>query len=304
MLVLADRWRSEPRPAPTGERANTLPLAGVRVLEIATIIAAPLGASLLADLGAEVTKVEQIGGDPYRGMLLGVGSARVNAGKRSISLDLKSAEGKNIVLELAARADILIHNYRPGVPERLGIGYEQIAAVNPEIVYLQSNGYGPDGPSAQRPSTHPIPGAAMGGVLYQMGERVYPTNPYLFHELRTWARRLMRANEVNPDPNTAMVVASSALLGLVARQRTGEGQRVLMDMFGANAYANHDDFLSYPGKPSRLMPDETLLGLGPTYRLYRCADDHWVFLALTRDSERARFVSALENARRGPAFGN
>jgi len=272
-----------------------LPLAGVKVLEIATIIAAPFGASLLADLGAEVIKIEQIGGDPYRGMLLGVGSSRVNAGKRSISLNLKSKQGKRIVLELAKTADVLIHNYRPSVPERLGIGYDTVSATNPDIIYLQSNGYGPDGPGAQRPSTHPVPGAAMGGVLYQMGEQV-PDTLQDIDGLRLWTRRLMRANELNPDPNTALVVATSALLGLVARARTGTGQRILMDMFGANAYANHDDFLSYPGKAARSLPDAELRGLSATYRLYKCSDEHWVFLAMTKAREHKRFLAALASA--------
>lgn len=294
------RWQArEHQPSDPGSGA--LPLAGIKVVEVATIIAAPMGASLLADMGAEVIKVEQIGGDPYRGLGRGVGSARVNAGKRSISVDLKSEAGKAIVLGLLKDADVMIHNYRPGVPERLGIGYEQVAAINPAIVYLQSNGYGPKGPGAQRPSTHPIPGAAMGGVMYQMGGRV-PSALQDIDGLRLWTRRLMRANEVNPDPNTAMVVLSSTLLGLAARQRTGTGQRILMDMFGANAYANHDDFLSYPGKPQRAMLDELGHGLSTTYRLYRCRDDSWVFLALVNPRERQRFLQALSESKiAGPA---
>ena len=288
----SDRWRTDPRPRPEVNNAEKLPLAGVRVLEIATIIAAPLGASFLADMGAEVTKIEQVNGDPYREFAMGVGSARVNAGKRSISLNLKSPEGQAIAVKLAAEANVLIHNYRPGVPEKLGIGYDQIAAVNPNIVYLQVNGYGPDGPGAQRPSTHPIPGAAMGGVLYQMGDRI-PAEQQDIPALRTWTRRLMRANELNPDPNTAMVVCSSALLGLNALNRTGEGQRILIDMFGANAYANHDDFLAYPGKPLRTMPDEGLHGLHPTYRLYAAAEEQWVFLAIPEAKEKRRFVERL-----------
>ena len=288
----SDRWRTDPRPRPEANNAEKLPLAGVRVLEIATIIAAPLGASFLADMGAEVTKIEQVNGDPYREFAMGVGSARVTAGKRSISLNLKSPEGQAIAVKLAAEANVLIHNYRPGVPEKLGIGYDQIAAVNPNIVYLQVNGYGPDGPGAQRPSTHPIPGAAMGGVLYQMGDRI-PAEQQDIPALRTWTRRLMRANELNPDPNTAMVVCSSALLGLNALNRTGEGQRILIDMFGANAYANHDDFLAYPGKPLRTMPDEGLHGLHPTYRLYAAAEEQWVFLAIPEAKEKRRFVERL-----------
>jgi len=289
---LLDRWRETPRSTPLRARSDGLPLAGVRIVEIATIIAAPLGASFLSDMGADVTKVEQIGGDPYRGLGAGIGSARVNAGKRSISVDLKSKPGREIVLGLIRDADILIHNFRPGVPERLGIGYEQIEALNPGIVYLQANGFGPAGPGAQRPSTHPIPGAAMGGVLYQMGERV-PSKLQDIEGLRLWTRRLMHANEVNPDPNTAMVIVTSAMLGLVARQRTGHGQRILVDMFGANAYANHDDFLSYPDKPDRALADPQLLGLSATYRLYPCASDQWVFLALTNEREYRRFIGTL-----------
>ena len=288
----SDRWQTDPRPCPKVKDVKELPLAGLRVLEIATIIAAPLGASFLADMGADVTKIEQVNGDPYRGLAMGVGSARVNAGKRSISLNLKSAEGQAIVAKLAAKADVLIHNYRPGVPEKLGIGYDQIAQINPNIVYLQVNGYGPDGPGALRPSTHPIPGAALGGVLYQMGERI-PSEQQDIPALRTWTRRLMRANELNPDPNTAMVVCSSALLGLNALQRTGKGQRILVDMFGANAYANYDDFLSYPDKAPRAMPDEGLHGLHPSYRLYPTAEGQWVFLAIPEEKEKKRFAECL-----------
>ena len=288
----SERWQADPRPCPEAKHVEGLPLAGLRVLEIATIIAAPLGASFLADMGAEVTKIEQINGDPYRGLAMGVGSARVNAGKRSISLNLKSAEGQAIAVKLAANADVLIHNYRPGVPEKLGIGYDQICQVNPNIVYLQVNGYGPDGPGAHRPSTHPIPGAAMGGVLYQMGGRI-PREQQDIPALRNWTRRLMRANELNPDPNTAMVVCSSALLGLNALKRTGNGQRILIDMFGANAYANHDDFLAYAGKPPRTMPDEGLHGLHPSYRLYATAEDQWVFLAIPEEKEKRRFTERL-----------
>ncbi len=287
----AARWTASPKQKPTRSARDVPPLAGIKVVELATIIAAPFGASFLAEMGASVTKVEQIGGDPYRGLGVGIGSARVNAGKRSLSVDLKSEAGREAVLKLVDEADILIHNFRPGVPERLGIGYAEVSARNPRLVYLQSNGYGPDGPGALRPSTHPIPGAAMGGVMYQVGERV-PPELQDNAGLRSWTRRLMKANEVNPDPNTALVVATSCMLGLAARERTGKGQQIFIDMFGANAYANHDDFLAFPGKPGRPMPDEDLYGLGPTYRLYPCKDG-WVFLALTNARECARFVDAL-----------
>ena len=106
----------------------------------------------------------------------------------------------------------------------------------------------------------------------------------------------MRANEVNPDPNTAMVVCTSVMLGLMARKTTGEGQQIFMDMFGANAYANHDDFLNYPGKKPRALADDLMHGLNPTYRLYQCDNHEWVFLALVTDREKTRFLEILGKA--------
>ncbi|XOV88995.1 MAG: CoA transferase [Pseudomonadota bacterium] len=266
-------------PTPADVAPDSAPLRGITVLELATIIAAPLGASFLADLGARVIKVETVGGDPFRNMGGGVGSARCNQGKESIGVDLKSPEGRAIVDKLVRQADILIHNFRPGVPERLGIGYAELSAINPRLVYISANGYGPDGPGALRPSTHPIPGAAMGGAAYQAGG--LPTQLLPLPALREQARRIMRANEVNPDPNTAMVIASSALLGLMARERTGTGQQIFGDMFIANAYANFDDMITFEGKPERapLRPD--LSGAHALCRLYACESGQ-VFLDLHR----------------------
>ena len=279
----------EPRPVETvpveGDRPAK-PLAGVTVVESATIIAAPLAAATLADLGARVIKIEPLGGDPFRSMFHGFGASKCNAGKECISLDLKSDEGQRIAQSLAKIADIWIHNYRMGVPERLGIGYAQLSAANPDLVYVSANGYGPNGPGAKRPSTHPIPGAALGGVAWQLGglppEDLVPDNA----ELRETARRLLRANEVNPDPNMSMVVATTALLGLAARRAHDRGQKIFADMFGANAYANWDDFLSYEGKPERPAVDKDGYGLGPLHRLYQCADG-WVFLMIATDEEWA-----------------
>ena len=293
--VLAEAARPRPSaPAPasasTASAAAEPPLRGVTVLEFATVIAAPLGAAILADLGARVIKVEPIGGDPFRGMgVASLGAARCNSGKESIALDLKSAEGQAIVHALAASTDLVIHNYRPGVPERLGIGYETLKAIRPELVYVYVNGYGRSGPGAHRPSTHPIPGAGLGGALMQMGEGMPPVCETI-PELREVARKFFRANELNPDPNTSVVVASASLLGLYARRRFGAGQEVFVDMFGANAWANADDFLSYAGKPPRPVPDAALYGLNATWRLYRAAEG-WVFLGLAAQREWERFCA-------------
>ena len=270
---------------------NNLPLAGVTVLELATIIAAPLGASFLADLGARVIKVEAIGGDPFRNMLGGLGAVRCNQGKESISVDLKTDQGRQIVQSLANRADVLIHNYRPGVPERLGIDYQTLAAINPRLVYVSANGYGSNGPGALRPSTHPIPGAAMGGAAYQAGGTIDHLLP--IPQLREAARRLMRANEVNPDPNTAVVICTASLLGLLARETRRVGQQIFVDMFIANAYANFDDMVDYPGKPERPPLGPSLKGPHPLYRLY-AASEGWVFLGLKTQREWRTFCSLVD----------
>ncbi len=261
--------------------AQGMPLAGITILEFATIIATPLATSMLADLGARVIKVEPVGGDPYRGMgPLGVMAAKTNAGKESICIDLKSEEGKAIVADLIRGADAIVHNYRPGVPERLGIDYETAKALQPGIVWVSANGYGPDCPSARRPSAHPVPGAVCGGALHQAGAGTPPEGCESLDEVREVARQLMRANEANPDPNTSVVVASATLLALLARRRFGVGQQVFANMLTANAYANGEDFLSYEGKAPRARVDAELYGTGPCYRLYPAAGESWVFVAI------------------------
>jgi len=287
----------------TGAASNTAsgrpPLEGVTILEFATIIAAPLAASLLSDLGARVIKVEPIGGDPGRraggNIVAGLGSIKFNAGKESICIDLKSTEGQEILAGLLPSADVILHNYRPGVPERLGIGYEQVRAVNPKAIWVSATGYGPEAPGAHRPCAHPIAGAAAGGALYQAGVAMPPSDSSDVRELREAARWMMRANEVNPDPNTSMVIASATLLGLYAARREGVGQRIFVNMLAANAYANHDDALSYAGKPERSGLDADLYGLSATHRLYRSSDG-WVFLSVADDEEWAGLSEAVGDA--------
>ena len=281
---------------------RSAPLDGITVLELATIIATPMATSFLSDLGARVIKVEAIGGDPFRSMV-GQGAARSNLGKESICIDLKTQEGQTIVHKLASKADIVLHNYRPGVPQRLGIGYEDLQAINPRLVYLSANGYGPAGPGAKRPSTHPIPGAAMGGVAYQVGG--ISDNMMDIQALRETSRRLFRANELNPDPNTAVVICAAALMGLTAQRITGTGQEIFVDMFGANGYANFNAMVDYQGKPERSSLGAELKGAHPLYRLYETKDG-WIFLGIKRIQEwtalatltglgwQQRFPSALK----------
>jgi len=282
--------------SPNGARPSGKPLDGFTILEFATIIATPIGVSMLADLGARVIKVEPIGGDPFRSMgggpLRGLLAAKTNAAKESICINLKDPEGQAIVADLIAQADAIVHNYRPGVPDRLGIGYETAKAINPEIVWVSANGYGPDAPGARRPSAHPIPGAVMGGALFQAGSAMPPAGCETIGEIREASRQLMRANEANPDPNTGLLVASATLLGLYAQRRYGVGQEIYVNMLTANAYANSDDFLQYEGKPPRRQVDGELYGTAPWYRLFE-ASEGWVFLAAVSDDEWSGFCSEV-----------
>lgn len=283
--------------SPNGVVPSGKPLDGFTVLEFATIIATPIGVSMLADLGARVIKVEPIGGDPFRGMgggpLRGLLAAKTNAAKESICINLKDPQGQAIVADLIAQADAIVHNYRPGVPDRLGIGYETAKAINPQIVWVSANGYGPDSPGARRPSAHPIPGAAIGGALFQAGSAMPPAGCETLEEIREASRQLMRANEANPDPNTGLLVASATLLGLYAQRRFGVGQEIYVNMLTANAYANSDDFLQYDGKPPRSQVDSELFGTAPWYRLYK-ASEGWVFFAAPTREEWEAFCAEAE----------
>ena len=280
------RARATGRPLKPGR-----PLEGITVVEFATVIAAPLGTSMLADLGARVIRVEPIEGDPFRHLLpLGVMAVKTTAGKESICLDLKSAAGQAVARKLVERADVLVHNYRPGVPERLGIGYDELHREFPRLVWVSVNGYGPNGPSARRPATHPVAGASMGGAAYQAGAAVNRSCNSL-EDIRENARQLMRANESNPDPNTSAIMGSATLLALLAQKRFGIGQSVLIDMLTANAHANADAFLSYPGMQERPVVDDEICGTGPVQRLYPCRTG-WVFLALGSEAEKVRFADA------------
>ena len=297
------------------------PFEGIRVADLSLVLAGPHATSYLADWGAEVIRVEplQVLQASTRGRFARPSQAYIDSmrnwlnaypdftmtgrdfncwpffqshgkNKMSMTLDLQQDEGIAVLKQLLALSDIVIENNAPATVDKLGIGYDSLSDINPDLVYVSANGYGPSGPGAKRPSTHPIPGAALGGVVWQMGG-LPSTDEELDNDgLRETSRKLLRANEVNPDPNTSMVVATAALVGLASRRAHGRGQKVYVDMFGANAWANWDDFLSYEGKPERQPVDPDGYGLGPLQRLYPCRDG-WVFLMVVSDREWAAFTA-------------
>jgi len=291
-------WLGDSRPSvpPPVTRSSTpgQPLDGITVIDLSAIIAGPLAGSMLADLGARVIKVEPFGGDPFRQLLTeGRMAVKMNAGKESICIDLKQPKGHQLLHELIAATDanVIMHNFRGDVPDRLGLGYEQVRAIKPDIIWAVVNGYGPDGPSAKRPATHPVVGAASGGVAYQAGPALTADCPTLA-DVREHARQIMAANDANPDPNTSVVAASAILLALVAQQRQGIGQVVRINMQVANAWANIDDFVDWPTKPARSPVDPDHRGLHAGYRLYP-ARSGWIFLAATTAAEFERFAAVI-----------
>lgn len=198
------------------------PLHGVRVVEIASFIAGPYAGQLLADLGADVVKVESpSGGDPFRTFARGTYAPHFlayNRNKRSVALDLRSGEGSEAVRRLLERADVLVENSRPGVMERLGLGYDAVRAWNPRIVYCSVSGFGKDGPAADRPVYDTV-AQALGGMLSQ---HLDPERPRI-------------TGPAHSDGIAGLTAAYAVLAALVARGPHGDGQHVDVSMFAATA---------------------------------------------------------------------
>ena len=269
-----------PRPAPVivplGGNPSR-PLEGITVLECAGWLAAPFAGALLADLGATVIKVEPLHGDPYRRMPTNENMIRAFQGKKNIGLNLKSEEGLAIFHDLVRRADIVMHNYRPGVPERLGIDYATLKAIKPDLVYVYAGSYGSIGPDRFRAAFNPTMGAFSGNSVFQSGEGNRPKG------------------DQSPDPIAGSGVATGMMLGLAARLLTGKGQYIETSMMNSNVYCNSDDAFDYAGKPPRRVPDKAQLGLEATYRLYETAEG-WIFLDAQFDAEFAALANAIGRA--------
>lgn len=289
--VLAEDVTPVQVPTPTRDQLAG-PLDGITIVEAAYYYATPFATALLAELGARVIKIEPVRGDPYR--LLGRGGGdpvnalghnnmvRAMAGKESIALDLKSEEGRAILHQLVAGADLFVHSFRGKVPEALGIDAETLRAVNPGLAYHYAASYGSAGPYAKQPAIDPVIAAFAGTTAYQTGEG----NPPL--------------RESGADPTAAAGHAVAMMLGLFAQHRTGEAQDVESAMIVSNILLNYADAFSYDGKPPRPPVDARQFGTGATHRLYECASDaggarppyenpdpHWVMLAAEDDGSFA-----------------
>ena len=284
-------------PAANGANAPDHPLSGITVLDLATIQAGPYGAALLADLGARVIKVDATDrrlDEGRRSTAQAMADARTYAGKEGIQIDLQTPEGKEIIHKLIAQADVLAHNFRLGVPERLQVDWETCRKINPRMIHVWMGTYGEHGEHARRPGAHPIPGAIMGGAMRQMGRGMPPPpeRDLDIEEAIEATRWIMKSNW-GPDQNTSPVVATAVLLGLRAREVTGQGQPVHVTMLNANAWTNADEYFDHANRPPIALPDAEIHGLHALYRLYRCREG-WVFLGCLFQDEWEAFCRTAQ----------
>jgi len=252
------------------------PLDGIRIIDWTIWQQGPVATQMLADLGAEVIKIEERErGDPGRGITAVAGSSTVKSGrnyyfeannkhKKSIALNLKQPEAREIVHRLAARSDVFVQNFRKGVAQRLGLGYAELAALNPRIIYASASGYGPEGPDSGEPSFDYL-GQARSGIMNAIGTG--STAPsYVYGGIA--------------DQMGAIMLAYGVLAALFARERTGIGQEVdashlgsMMALQGLNVVAR-----TIMGKE---FPRNTRANaFNPLWNHYRCADDKWISLAM------------------------
>ena len=197
------------------------PLDGVRIIDFTTMIAGPYGTMILADQGADVIKVEAPARSDHA-RRAGYGRRHFtaafvnnNRNKRSISVDAKAAEGRQVVLDLARSADVFVQNYRPGVMARLGLDYDDLSAVKPDLIYVSMSGWGERGPYAHKPVYDPIIQALSGLASVQAGSD--HTRP-----------RLIRT--VLPDKLTGVTAAQAVSAALFSRERSGVGQHIRLSM--------------------------------------------------------------------------
>ena len=255
------------------------PLDGILVVDLTSYIAGSYAAMQLADLGASVIKVEALEGDSFREL---PGFFGWNRGKRSIAVNLKTPEGSRIVHRLAERADVVMENMRPGVAERLGVGYERLSAINPRLVYSSVTAFGSSGPDSDRPGFDPI-FQALGGLMTLQGFGGPPVY------LRT----------APTDYYTAALATQGIISALFARERTGRGQRVETSLLRGALALQAGVAIDYPSKP-------TLIRDNPTYRLYQAGDGGWFFLAVGNQTFWLKLCKALEleHLADDPRFGS
>jgi crotonobetainyl-CoA:carnitine CoA-transferase CaiB-like acyl-CoA transferase len=267
----------------------TMPLSGVRVVDWTIWQQGPVATAMLADLGADVIKIEsREGGDPGRGIVAISGTDVTkranfyfeanNRGKRSLALDLRKPEAVEIVHRLAACSDVFVQNFRKGVAERLGLGWEALRARNPRLVYASANGYGPEGPDAGEPAFDQL-GLARSGIMFAAGEPDMDPQPI---------------GGGIADQMGAVILAYGVLAALFARERTGRGQLVEASQLGAMAWLQGLSFSSRLINGVAFPRIARRKAFNPLWNHYRCADGRWIALGMLQsDRYWADFCKAV-----------
>ena len=258
------------------------PMDGYKIVDFSQVVSGPLATMLLADQGADVTKVEPLygPGDVTRLMAYAKGGMPAfylnnNRGKRSLAMDLTTDEGRQIALDLCKDADVIVQNFRPGAMERLGLGYEQIKEINPNVVYCTVSGFGPTGPYSDRPVLDPVIQGLTGVISRQLNPEV--PFPDLVRNLYA-------------DKSSALTAAQAITAALLVRERSGEGQHVEIPMLDACMYFFWPDGMM----DQTVIDDDASPGflLSSVYSLTDCADGKIVYF-VTSDPMRHALYDAL-----------
>jgi crotonobetainyl-CoA:carnitine CoA-transferase CaiB-like acyl-CoA transferase len=244
---------------------------------------------MLADLGADVIKLEErVGGDPGRGVLRASGidmSALPNfyfeannRGKRSVALDLKKPEGREIAIALADRADVFVQNFRPGAAERMGLGPDVLRARNPRLIYASGSGFGRRGPDAERPCMDYL-GLARSGIMNAAGDADAPPQA---------------VQGAIADQMAGTMLAFGILVALFAREQTGKGQEVDASLLGAMSWLQGLSLASRLMMGWEMPRFSRTTTFNPLWNHYRCADGKWIAFAMAQsDRWWADFVRVL-----------
>jgi crotonobetainyl-CoA:carnitine CoA-transferase CaiB-like acyl-CoA transferase len=273
-------------------------LNGIRVLDCSIAMAGPFAAQRLGDMGADVVKVEPTSGEWQRhasaggaaGNSINVSFLSLNRNKRSLAIDLKSPEGKSVLLDLVKDADVFLQNYRPGVAERLGVDYATLSAINPRLIYVSMSGYGEDGPYRMLPGQDLLL-QGMSGAMLSAGSEGAPPSP---------------AGQYLVDAIAAYSAFEGALAALFHRERTGEGQLVQVNMLDAITTIQMQELSVFTvgGKPqTRSAEPHAHSYIRAPYGVFETADGYMT-LAMARFETLARelddpFFAGMEEERDG-----
>ena len=259
--------------APPAESVGCGPLAGVRILDLGAFIAGTYAPTFLANLGADVIKIEPLDGDPFR--FYGLGFLGYNHGKRGLAIDLKKDAGREVFFEMVRQADVVLDNFRVGVRQRLGIDYATLAAINPRIISCSVTGYGPKGELSADPGFDPLMQARSGMMSAQGG-----VDEPVFHAI-----------PVN-DTGTAMMAAFGIQAALAARERTGRGQEVLTCLVASSVLHQSGEITWYDGREPSPVGGRDYPGPSALRRHYPCSDG-WIALACTEAAQFHQVATAL-----------